>query len=139
MAKRIKTIGDIAVKENPKTKVMEEIPSFVVELHNRLIEVNPEKAIDLQFTGNIADYDNIFTKECNFATMEEMKAARELLTLVKGFDDNDEEYVVYNSPFTNTIGIFTDTDVELIKFPNLVGYNFMIDILKWITYQETLF
>lgn len=118
---------------------MEEIPTFVVHLHNRLIDNNPDKDVDLQFTGNIADYENIFTKECNFASMTEMTEARMILEKVKELDDKDEEYVVYNSPFTNTIGLFTDIDVELYKFPDLKGYNYMIDILKWITYQETLF
>jgi hypothetical protein len=139
VVKRIKTIGDTAQKENPKTKKMEDIPSFNLELFNRLLENNPNLDLDMQFTGNTADYTNIFEKECNFASMAEMEAARELLTIVKKYDDADTDYVVFNSPFTYTVGVFTDTDVELIRFPDLKSYNFMIDIMKWITYQETLF
>lgn len=138
--KRIETIGNVIQKENPETKVVEYVPVFQVELVNRLKEVNPNVDIDLQFSMVPEDYTKMFRKELSFGSIEEMDAARNFLAKIKQFDDNDDTYVVINSPFTNTF-LILDGNMQgtSIQYDNIKQYEYMLDILKWITEQERYF
>ena len=138
--KRIALIGNVIQKENPETKVVEEVPMFTVELINRLKEVNPNVDIDLQFSQGPEDYARIFKKELSFSNIEEMKAARKILDKIKEYDDNDTAYIVLNSPFTNTIMILTiDFDGISVQLDHIKQYEYMVSILKWINEQERYF
>ena len=140
MMKRIALIGNVIQKENPETKVVEEVPMFTVELINRLKEVNPNVDIDLQFSQGPEDYARIFKKELSFSNIEEMKAAIKILSKIKEYDDNDTAYIVLNSPFTNTIMILTiDFDGISVQLDHIKQYEYMVSILKWINEQERYF
>ncbi len=131
---RITVIGDFVEKEDPESKVVAPIPNFSLELANRLPE---EKAIDLQFSLGQHEYDAMMKRELGFGTSEEATVAKNMLLEIKRLDELDQEYVVLNSPFTNTMIIsINGGESQYFKFPNIQSYNFMIDVLKWINHQE---
>lgn len=138
--KRIATIGNVIQKENPETEIVEYVPVFQVELINRLKEVNPNVDIDLQFSMAPEDYTRMFRKELSFGSTEEMDSARKLLALIKDFDEKDTSYVILNSPFNSTIFVLTqDLDGQTFQYDNIKQYEYIVDILKWITEQERYF
>jgi len=137
MVKHIASLGNVIQRENIDTKNIEEAPAFTVELHNRL---PANRDIDLQFELGPDDYNSMFKKQLEFGSMEEMDACKNLLMEVKRLEDMDKEYVVLNSPFTSTFTILIDKgESQYYKFPDLKSYEHMVDILKWITKQESYF
>lgn len=137
---KIASIGNVLQKENEETKKVEEVPGFTLELHNRVREVNPEKDIDLQFDLSPASYENIFKKELHFESKEEMEACRKILDKIKNFDDKEIPYVVLNSPFTNSIMVLDDKfEGETVQYDNSKQYDYMLQILKWISAQDKYF
>lgn len=138
MSKRIVSIGNVHQTEVGDAKKIESVPIFTIELTNRIREVNPNKDIDLQFDLSPAAYQGLFKKDLTFTTMEEMDKAKDLIAYIHDLESSDIEYNVLNSPFTNSILVFT-SEPKTFKFPNLKSYTYMVDVLKWMTDQEKHF
>jgi hypothetical protein len=138
--KKILSMGNVHQEENAETHQVKPIPVFTLELVNNLQSKNPEKNVDLQFGQSPADYESIFKKDLSFTNEEEMDAARNFLSEIIRLDDMDREYAIINSPFTNTFMILINGgESQYYKFPSLKSYKYMLDILMWITQQETYF
>lgn len=137
---RIATIGNPHQEENSETKQIEHVPVFTLELVNNIVEKNPDKDIDLKFGQSPTDYESLFKKDLSFTDEEEMNASRDFLMEIKRLDELNRDYTVLNSPFTSTFIILIDKgENQFYKFPNLRSYEYMLDILKWITSQESYF
>jgi len=156
------SIGNTHQTEVGDAKKIEEVPIFTVEIENKIKEHNPGKDIDLQFDLSPAAYEGLFKKDLTFTNIEEMDDARNLLAYIYSLDNDNIEYNVLNSPFTNSILITiadkiilkgsptTDgkkeedqeietTKTETFRFANLKAYTYMVDVLKWMTDQEKYF
>ena len=134
--KRIETLGDFHNKENPETKVVEEIPNFTLEIANRL---PAEKDIELQFDLQHVGYQDMMKKELMFSSKKEALVARDLLLEIKRLDELDENYTITYSPFTNTMLLKparANSENQLFAFPGNNSYNYMVMILDWINKQE---
>jgi hypothetical protein len=99
-----------------------------------------DKDVDLQFGLGPTDYERIFKKELEFGSKEEALTARNMLLEIKRLDELDEEYFVFYSPVTNTF-VMANSDKTLYyyKFDNLIEYEHMVDVLRWITEMERHF
>jgi len=137
-------------KEHPDTHVVRDVPSFTLYLNNMIAAEKPELDANLQFELLQPAYEALFMNELQFETLEGMQLAREFFAHIKDLEDSESDFFLIHSPFNYTIAI-GGTEIEegedgrqkevykhhgLYRFFSRRSYDYIVDILKWISGQE---